>query len=234
VTKKHALIFILIIFSCFFLLKKSGIFQYVTLQSIQNHIDNFKLRVDQHYFLSIFLFICGYALTIMIAVPGFAPLTMVGGYLFGIWYGAFFALIGSFLGSMISYLAVKLYLRTYVLDHYRTSINRFTSYVEQYGLSASLLLLHFLTVIPFFLINAFAAVSEINITTFIWTTIIGTLPLVFLYAFAGQQLQEIDSIAEIFSPTIIFAFIILILLVLIPMFVRKWWMRNKPSNKEKT
>jgi uncharacterized membrane protein YdjX (TVP38/TMEM64 family) len=224
--ERKTIFIIFLIFSFFILFKYSGLSRYITLEHLKQHIDQISIIVSKHYFLSVLIFILGYAITIMIAIPGFAPLTMVGGYVFGVGYGALYALIGSFSGSLISYVAVKLYLQGYILEHYRNTINRFTSYVSLYGISNTLLLLHFLTVIPFFLINAFAAVTGIPLKTFIWTTLLGSVPLVILYAFAGMKLQEIDNIKDIFSLPIILVFIILILIAIIPMIIRRLLIRS--------
>lgn len=218
-TRRQVVIIIMLIISVI-LLKYSGVLHYFSLSSMQQYADSIASRVEKAYGLSVFCFILFYTFVILLAIPAFAPLTMVSGYLFGTAPGAFYALCGSFIGSIISYMAVKMYLQGYIIEKYESVISFFRKYVHRYGVANALLLLHFLTIIPFFLINSFAAISGISVTTFIWTTVIGSLPLVFLYAFAGQKLHEIKTMSDIFSPPVIIAFIALILIALFPMIFR--------------
>lgn len=196
---------------------------------MQGYADSIALMVKKSYVLSVLGFIMFYTFIILLAIPAFAPLTMISGYLFETIPGALYALCGSFIGSVISYAAVKLYLQSYILEKYQKPISYFRKYVHRYGVSNALLLLHFLTIIPFFLINSFAAISDISLATFIWTTILGTLPLVVLYSFAGQKLHEIKVISDIFSPIIVITFVVLILISLFPMIFRHFNRNNEKS-----
>jgi len=219
VTQRHVLVLVIIIMSII-TLKYSGVFSYLSISSMQKYADFIASFVERSYVLSVFGFILFYTFTVLLAIPAFAPLTMVSGYLFGTIPGALYALCGSFIGSIISYIAVKLYLQGYIVQKYHNAIEFFRRYVHRYGVANALLLLHFLTIVPFFLINSFAAISDVPITTFLWTTILGSLPLVFLYSFAGQKLHEIETIADIFSLPIIITFVVLILIALFPMVFR--------------
>jgi len=207
----------------------SGVLHYLSLASMKEYADSVASFVEKSYVLSVFYFIFFYTFIILLAIPAFAPLTMISGYLFGTVPGALYALSGSFIGSIISYMAVKMYLRGYIIQKYEGTIDFFGRCVNRYGIANALLLLHFLTIIPFFLINSFAAISGIPTTTFIWTTILGSVPLIILYSFAGQKLHEINTISEIFSLPIIITFVILVSIALLPMIFRHF-NRSKNDN----
>jgi uncharacterized membrane protein YdjX (TVP38/TMEM64 family) len=200
---------------------------------MQEHADLAVEFIEKNYFFSALLFIICYSLIIMIALPGFAPMTMLSGYIFGTVPGAIYALCGSFLGSIIAYSAVKIFLHDYIVSHYEHSIRLFSGYVHRYGVANAILVLHFLTVIPFFLINALAAIFGVSLYTFIWTTLLGCLPMVILFSFAGQELHEVESVSDIFSPTIIIIFMGLLLLAITPMIMRHFFKKDDTIQDKK-
>jgi len=62
---------------------------------------------------------------------------------------------------------------------------------------------------PFFIINIITALMPIKTWTFYWVSQLGMLPATALYVFAGTQLSEIKSLADIMSPKIMMLFIII-------------------------
>ena len=105
--RNYLIIFVLIIIVCA-LLKYVGFFDQLSLRSMQERADVLVEHIENHYLISVVLFILFYAAVIMIALPGFAPLTMLSGYMFGTIPGAVYALVGALLGSIISYLYNRL------------------------------------------------------------------------------------------------------------------------------
>jgi len=75
-------------------------------------------------------------------------------------------------------------------------------------------------IIPYFVINVLAALTNVSITTFMWTTFVGSLPILGIYAFAGGQLYSVESVKDIFSPSIIALLVVLILDSLMPLLLR--------------
>ena len=100
----------------------------------------------------------------------------------------------------------------------------FNEQVKLYGIYY-LIFMRFLALIPFFVGNLLAALSEVSLWTFVWTTSVGIIPGSLVYAFAGRQLTTIDSIQDVFSWNILLAFLLLALLALTPVFVQ--WYRGR-------
>ena len=74
--------------------------------------------------------------------------------------------------------------------------------------------------IPYFFINALAALTNVSTFTFMWTTCVGSIPIIFIYAFAGRQLYLVESVRDIFSPSIIALLLFLIGVSLLPILFR--------------
>ena len=92
--------------------------------------------------------------------------------------------------------------------------------VQKFGVSY-LLMLQFLTLVPYFIINTVAAVAHVPVLTFVWTTAVGALPLLFVYSFAGRQLGAIQSMRDIVTLPMLLAFVLLAFIAILPMIIRK-------------
>ena len=63
-----------------------------------------------------------------------------------------------------------------------------------------------------------------NITadgTFLWTTALGFVPYALIYTFAGSRFTTITSMGDIFSPSVIAAFVLLMLFSIVPLIVNR-------------
>ena len=78
--------------------------------------------------------------------------------------------------------------------------------------------LRLLPLIPFFIVNLVMGLTSLRIITFFWVSQLGMLPATLLYINAGSQLNYINSISDIFSPSILFSFLIL---GIFPLIVKK-------------
>jgi uncharacterized membrane protein YdjX (TVP38/TMEM64 family) len=171
------------------------------------------------YSLVVVAYILLYSTAILFMFPVTAPLTIMGGYLFSTVFGALYAIIAATLGAIAAFLVFRYFLTDFVKERYGQQLQILHKQFERYG-AVYLLLLHFLTIVPFFIINILAAVAHVSLTTFIWTTIVGITPLLSIYAFMGDQLQRVGTISDIISPKFIAILIIFIALVISPILIR--------------
>ena len=125
------------------------------------------------------------------------------------------------MGATLSFLLFRYVLSNYVGTWYGDRVEKFKAQITTQGASY-LLMLHFVIVVPYFVINTLAAATDISLFTFVWTTLVGSIPIVSVYAFAGRQLSYINKIGDIFSPTIIIAFMLLILMACMPIIIRRF------------
>ena len=213
-----ALILIFIIFLFYYF----GFAQYFTLAQLKGHSLYLKKLVGRHYGVSAMSFIGIYSFIIALGIPAVAPLTLLGGFLFGILCGALYAIIGATVGSIIAFLAVRYFFRDMIQHRYNEQLDFVNKQVQKYG-ARYLLLLQYASVIPFFVINSLAALSVISLWTFIWTTIVGFVPMAFAYSFAGCQLAQLESVRDIISPWFLFVlFLFVVLALVLPIVIRRF------------
>lgn len=199
----------------------SWLSRFITLEQIQEHSMAFKAFVGQHYFVAVLMYIALYAVTIAVGIPGVVPLSLLGGYLFGVLFGTVYGAFGATIGSVIAFVIVRYLLRDWVARRYGYRIEGFNKQMRKYGANY-LLMVHYASVIPFFFINTLAAISDVGWWTFLWTTVIGFIPLAVIYSFAGRELGSIKSVQDIMSPTIIGVFILLLLLAFLPIVIKHY------------
>jgi uncharacterized membrane protein YdjX (TVP38/TMEM64 family) len=213
----YALILAVIILVSIFYVKYSD---YFTLQKLQENHRSLTEFVQANYLISVIIYIGIYSLLIACGMPIIMPIAMVGGFLYGFFWGLLYAQISCLIGSIISFLVLRYVIAHWIASWHNERIMKFNEQVKKYGYSY-LLMLHFLSVIPLFVINLLAAVANVPLITVIWVTIVGALPFNALCVFAGRQLSTIHSFKDIFSPTIIILLAILALLALAPLLIRK-------------
>ncbi len=69
--------------------------------------------------------------------------------------------------------------------------------------------LRLIPVSPFFIINLVMGLTKIRLKTYYWVSQLGMLPSTIVYANAGKELGEIDSLSGILSPGLILSFVLL-------------------------
>jgi uncharacterized membrane protein YdjX (TVP38/TMEM64 family) len=193
---------------------------YFSLESLQAKASYLRTLVTFHYARSLCLYGLLYSLVVIIGIPAIGPLTLLGGFLFGALPTIVCALIAIAVGMTTSFLLI----RTFFVQRLRVKFSRqlaqFSERTQKYGITY-LLTLNLLTIVPFFLINTLAALSNVSLWSLLWTSLVGSAPMVMVYACAGKKFAEIDSISDIFSPSLIALFVVLIALSVVPLIMKR-------------
>jgi len=158
-------------------------------------------------------------LAILVAIA--TVLTLAGGFLFGSVFGLLFVNIGVTIGAILAFFFARYLLGEKIQSKYTKQLEKFNKELEtnkyQYLFS-----LRFLPIFPFFLVNFLCEVTKLDLKTFIITTSLGIMPGSFVYTYAGSKLASINSMGDIFTKEILFAFILLGTLTLIPVIIKKF------------
>lgn len=218
---KKGLLFLAFLMGFIVLMYYSGVGKYFSLEMIQQKSGVLKHAVAENYFWSVIIFMIIYTTLIMATLPVVGPLTLLAGYLFGVLPGFLYSIVSSTLGSMLSFLVIRYALASIMRDRYKERLEPFQINMKQHGYSY-LLMLQLLSVVPFVVINTLSALTDVSLKTMLITTFIGSIPLVFIYAWAGQQLGTISSMRDILSPQLLFILMLLALLALAPIVIKKY------------
>lgn len=218
---KKALLVGCILIAIIFLVWYLQLYSYFTLASLQSQRSVLERAVARNYWQAVAVFMAVYAAVIALAIPGVPPLTMIGGFLFGLIPTSIYATVSATLGTTVSFLLIRYVLSNLIRGKYAQKLERFNEKIASNGAASYLLTLQLMGLIPYFVINTLAALANVSTITFIWTTCVGSIPIIMVYAFAGKQLYMIESARDIFSPSIIAVLVGLIIISLIPVLFKR-------------
>ena len=88
---RKIIIFLLIIAALFIIFNYTRVSDYITLETLQARRQLLQDFVQQHYLLSVMIYIGVYSLLLACAMPVVIPLALVGGFLYGIFFGFIYA-----------------------------------------------------------------------------------------------------------------------------------------------
>ena len=218
---KKLIIGLLVLIAVVFAFYYVGLSHYLSLTSIKTNAAFFKSKVAENYMHAVFTFIGISTALIAFTLPITAPMGAVGGFLFGIWPAVLYCMIAIIVGAAISFLVVRYALYHAMKHRYGKRLESFNKRMKTYGY-AYLITLQLLTIVPYFVINTLAALAGVPFLTFLGTTMIGSLPVLVIYAFAGKQLYMIHSWRDILSKEMLLVLLLLAGLALLPLVIRKW------------
>ena len=218
--QKKLLLGLFIVIVLVIILYYIGLAHYFSLENIKTNALYLKHNVENNYVRSVLIFLAVSIALIAFTLPVTGPVAVLAGYLFGFWLGVIYTMIAGLIGTIISFCVVKRAMSHVMRDHYQDQLAAFKEQLHVYG-HTYLISLQLLTVVPYFIINTLAVLAEVPLSTFIWTTFLGSLPVVMIYAFAGRQLYMIQSWGDILSINMLLLLLMLALLALLPMIIRK-------------
>lgn len=217
---KKIIIILFVLFLSITLFYYFNIGSYFEITAIKDRMVQMYHFVQLRYTESVFLYISLFTMIIACAIPAMPILAITGGYLFGAKQGLFYSEIGCLLGATTSFFCVRYIVKEIVHKRYRIQLERFKEKVHEQGVTSYLLMMQFVSIIPFFIINTLAALADVPFFTFFWTTLVGSFPMLFVYTLAGKQLGTIESVNDLFSPSVILMLVILVVISIIPIIVK--------------
>jgi uncharacterized membrane protein YdjX (TVP38/TMEM64 family) len=212
--------FLFLIVALFFLIRCSGLLHYLSLEYVKNKRDIILAYTQEKYALAVVLYILLYIFVAALSIPQAAVLSVVGGYLFGTFFGAMYIILGATIGSTLAFILSRYLLHSFVKEKYAKQLTYFNQSLALRG-SVYLLIIRLIPVFPFFIVNILAALTDISLWLFMWTTALGIIPGVVVFACAGQRLSEINTIEDILSFRFWVAILFLVFILLVPLFFKK-------------
>ena len=227
-------LFYLIVVSSFIyiFLSKFTLEELTSYDFIKNNRDYFFELKQANYFLISLIFLLSTIIWVVMAGFG-SPLALVGGFVFGQWYGTFILTIGMTIGATIFYIVGNYFFKEIIkknfLEKYKNLEIKFKK-----GEFIYLLIYRLIGGIPFAISNILPCIFNVKIRNFFWATMIGIIPQLFLWVSIGSGLEKIiDQNLEapgvkdiIFSPEIYIPLIAFVILLLISIVARKIFYKN--------
>ena len=175
-------------------------------------------------------------LTILWVFPllGFgAPVGLIGGFIFGKWIGTIIVVFGLSIGATFLYLFGNYFLKDIIrekfLNKYKNVETKFKNAEFFY-----LLIYRFIGGIPWQLSCLLPTIFNVKTSKFFFATLIGIVPQIFLVVSIGNGLEKIiDQNSEvprildiIFVPNIYIPILAFLSLVLLSIFLRRFFYKN--------
>ncbi|MCO6184751.1 FAD-dependent oxidoreductase [Rhizobium sp. L1K21] len=152
-----------------------------------------------------------YVVAVAFSLPIAALLTLAGGALFGFLPGLIMALLAAAVGALVSFLVARTLLRETVQQNFARQLAPINAGLKRNG-AFYLFTLRLIPAFPFFVVNLVMGLTPVRAWTFFWVSLVGMLPGTAVFALAGTQLANIDSLSGILSPGILFTFALIGLL----------------------
>ncbi|MBI3676991.1 MAG: TVP38/TMEM64 family protein [Proteobacteria bacterium] len=201
--------------------------RYLTLHSLASHREWLIGQVAQHPALTAIGFVAIYLLATVFSLPGSSILTMAGGFLFGLVFGAMISVAAATLGAIVLFVIARTSFAAYFQNRVQGTIGKLRSGFAKSALSY-LLFLRLVPIFPFWLVNLAAALLDVRLRTFVLGTFFGIIPGAAVYASIGSGLGEMldrgqtPDLGAVFQPSILIPLLALAVLSLAPVAYRRW------------
>ena len=191
--------------------------QYASLEYLKSVHADVVAEVQANPLSASLIYFVGYVLVTGLSLPGAAVMTLAGGAVFGLVWGLLLVSFASSLGATIAMLISRTLLGNWVQEKYGEQLASINAGLEKDG-AFYLFSLRMVPLFPFFVINLVMGLTPLPAWRFYWVSQVGMLAGTVVFVFAGTQLAEVESLGDVLSPGLIFAFS---LLGLFPLLARK-------------
>ncbi len=237
---------LLLLVSAFALFFALGLHERLTLDELALRYGELDRFLQDNYPAAVLISIAAYILVTAASLPVATLLSVAIGLLFGWAAGAAIIVVGATLGAAVIFLVA----RSLFHDFFARKAGRFLqTMAEGFRKDAVsyMLFLRLAAVFPFSVVNVVPAILGVRFSTYFWTTAIGIIPGTIAYAFAGEGLRSIIherasacarnvppcgtpfGAADIVTPQMLIAFVLLALVSLLPVILRRLRRRRSTS-----
>ena len=156
---------------------------------IKNNSIYFEEIKSKNFFLISIVF---FLLTIIwVLLLGFGlPVLLVAGFIFGKWVGSIYAVLSLTIGATLLYLFANFFLKDLVEEKF---LKRFSNLNEKFKKNEFnfFLIYRFVGGVPFFISNIIPTIFNIKIKNFIFGSLLGMYPQIFVWTALGEGLNQI-------------------------------------------
>ena len=223
-------ILVISIFLWFFF-QNFSIQDFTSFELIKTNREALEAIKNNNIFLSSLLFFLGTIIWVLLLGFG-SPIFLVGGFIFGKWLGTLLVVFGLSTGATLLYIIANFFFKDVIKEKFS---NRFNNLTERFKKNEFVffLIYRFVGGIPFFISNILPTLFNIKIKNFFFGSILGMTPQLFVGVSLGAGLSKIlDENKEppnffelISTPDIYLPIIGIIILVLIAIYLRKYFFK---------
>ena len=198
----------------------SGVLDAVDLAWIQSNRDQLRAFALTHPIASLGGFVLIYIIAVALSLPIATLLTLLGGFLFGLWLGLAAVVVGATIGATLLFLIARSSLGDALRSKAGPLYQKVASHMKDNAVGY-LLFMRLVPIFPFFLVNIVPAFFGMSVSAYALVTFVGIIPGTFVFVNFGQQLGSIASVSDLVSTNMLIAFALLGAFALIPTLYRQ-------------
>ncbi len=196
--------------------------------ALARHRDALIAYRDSHFLLTVVGFVAAYIVIVALSLPGGTVATLAGGFLFGLFPGVLFNVLGAGTGAVLVFLAARAGFGAALSARIATAggaAARLQAGLRENEWSV-LFLMRLVPVVPFFLANLIPAFVGTSLWRYAVTTFVGIIPGAFVFTSVGAGLGEVFAKGEapdlgiIFTAPILVPLLGLAALAALPMLIK--------------
>lgn len=143
----------------------------------------------------VFLLLCAIRSFLLLPCGLFAA---VAGVLFGPALGGVLALVGFTFNAVVMYYMAELLGQNWVKKHFAHKVESLDRFINKNSF-VNIFLLRLIPLLPFDAVSCMGGIAKTRVDSFIWGTLIGSIPGVFIYTYFGFSLKTMSVPKLIFS-----------------------------------
>lgn len=182
--------------------------QYLTLEFMQSRLASLQAFRDENFAVTAAIYFVFYVVATGISIPGAILLTLLGGAIFGLWWGTLLVSFASSIGATGAFLASRLLLRDWVQRRFGAYLAPINKGIAKDG-AFYLFSLRMVPLVPFFVVNLLMGLTSISVPAYYIASQVGMFVSTLVYVNAGAELAQITSLSGLVSPSVLLSFTLL-------------------------
>jgi uncharacterized membrane protein YdjX (TVP38/TMEM64 family) len=200
----------------------------LSFETLASHREELLAFRDAHYGWAVLAFVLTYVAIVALSLPGGTVTTLAGGFLFGLFPGVLYNILGAGTGAVLVFLAARTGFGDALarkLDSAGGKAAALQAALRQNEWSV-LFLMRLVPLVPFFVANLIPAFVGTSLTRFAVSTFVGIIPGALVFTSVGSGLGEVFARGEapdlgiIFTPSVLLPLLGLAALAALPMILR--------------
>jgi uncharacterized membrane protein YdjX (TVP38/TMEM64 family) len=172
---------------------------YLSFEALRDNRDALIAFRDANYALTAVAFVLAYVAIVAFSLPGATAATLTGGFLFGLFPGALFNIVGATVGAVLIFLAVRSGIGRSLaakVDSSDGQVAKLMRAIRENEIPV-LFSMRLVPVLPFFVANVIPALIGVRTWVFAATTFAGIIPGGIIYTWVGVGLGEVFARGEV-------------------------------------
>lgn len=178
---------------------------YLSFEYFQSQREGIVGAFEAHPFQVAAIFLGAYVMVTGLSLPFAAVMTVLAGAIFGLWVAVLIVSFASTIGATIAFLISRTLLRDWVQRRFGAQLKLINAGIERDG-SFYLFSIRMVPLFPFIIVNLVMALTPMRTGSFYLSSQLGMLAGTVVYVFAGTQVAQLQSAADLVSPGLLGAF----------------------------